>query len=183
MHVASKLAPTRARSGVRYRVEPRRTTVGHDKPSPTRTPGTANRQGLCPCQIYLVTVVTDHRAVRFRDCAPAWAVSAVLHDNASWRDASDLAWVLMPDHWHALVQLGESSTLSTVMQRAKSISARAANRASGRSGQVWQPAFHDHALRSEEDLLAFARYLVANPVRAGLVRSVRNYPFWNAVWL
>ncbi len=27
-----------------------------------------------------------------------------------------------------------------------------------------------------------ARYIIANPVRAGLVYSVRDYPYWDAVW-
>ncbi|MNN75503.1 hypothetical protein D3C81_1918110 [compost metagenome] len=53
----------------------------------------------------------------------------------------------------------------------------------GRTGKVWQSGYHDHALRRDEDLKAAARYLVANPLRAGLVKSVRDYPFWNAVWL
>jgi len=38
-------------------------------------------------------------------------------------------------------------------------------------------------LRNDEDLLDVARYVVANPVRAGLVPRVGDYPFWNAVWL
>ena len=36
---------------------------------------------------------------------------------------------------------------------------------------------------SDEDLVAVARYIVANPVRAGLVKNVRDYPHWDAVWL
>ena len=42
---------------------------------------------------------------------------------------------------------------------------------------------YDHALRADEDVLAAARYIVANPLRAGLVGSIRDYPFWDAVWL
>ena len=42
---------------------------------------------------------------------------------------------------------------------------------------------HDRALRRDEDLLAVARYIVANPLRAGLVRRVGDYPLWDAVWL
>jgi REP element-mobilizing transposase RayT len=47
----------------------------------------------------------------------------------------------------------------------------------------WQEGFHDHALRREEDLRDIARYIVLNPVRAGLVRNIREYPLWDAVWL
>jgi putative transposase len=48
---------------------------------------------------------------------------------------------------------------------------------------VWQRGFYDRAIRKEEDLLAVARYIVANPLRAGLVSQLSDYPFWDAVWL
>jgi hypothetical protein len=37
-------------------------------------------------------------------------------------------------------------------------------------------------IRREEDLVSIARYIVANPLRAGIVKSVREYPHWDAVW-
>ena len=94
-----------------------------------------------------------------------------------------LAWVLMPDHLHSLLQLGERDKLDAEVSRLKSASARQANRVLHRAGEVWAYAFHDHALRSDEDMQGVARYVVANPVRAGLVARVGDYPFWNAVWL
>jgi REP element-mobilizing transposase RayT len=65
----------------------------------------------------------------------------------------------------------------------KSVLAQAVNRERGGSDPVWTPAFHDRALRKEDDLKAFARYVVANPVRAGLVTRAGDYPFWDAIWL
>jgi hypothetical protein len=48
---------------------------------------------------------------------------------------------------------------------------------------LWQGGFHDHVLRQEEDRRAAIRYLIANPIRAGLVVDVRDYPFWGSgVW-
>ncbi len=38
-------------------------------------------------------------------------------------------------------------------------------------------------LRNDEDLTTVARYLIANPVRAGLVDRAGMYPFWDAVWV
>jgi REP element-mobilizing transposase RayT len=92
------------------------------------------------------------------------------------------AFVAMPDHLHWLVELGESD-LSRLVLRVKSCSAIAINRALGRVGPVWQKGFHDHALRKEEDLRRLARYVVANPVRAGLVTTVGDYAHWDARWL
>ena len=89
----------------------------------------------------------------------------------------------MPDHVHWLIQLGERDELGPLVNRLKSASARAANLALGREGQLWQRGFHDHALRREEDLKTVASYIVANPLRAGLVRRMADYPYWNAIWL
>jgi REP element-mobilizing transposase RayT len=94
-----------------------------------------------------------------------------------------LAWVLMPDHAHWLLQLGEKDELGIVVNRLKSSSSRLANRVLDRQGMFWAPAYHDHALRAEEDLLNIARYIVANPLRAGLVQRIGDYPFWNAIWV
>ncbi|MGH8412134.1 MAG: REP-associated tyrosine transposase, partial [Pseudomonas sp.] len=38
-------------------------------------------------------------------------------------------------------------------------------------------------IRRDEDLPAVARYIVANPLRAGLVEKIGDYPLWDAVWL
>jgi len=38
-------------------------------------------------------------------------------------------------------------------------------------------AYYDHVLRDEEDGMAVAHYIIANPVRAGLCDDVRAYPY------
>jgi putative transposase len=134
-------------------------------------------------QIYLVTTATLEREPLFADFKAAQVASRAFEDKAVLADAKLLAWVLMPDHFHGLLQLGEQISLQNMVNRLKSASARQVNRAMGRKGSLWAKAYHDHALRCEEDLLATARYIVANPVRAGLVRHVGDYPFWNAIWL
>jgi REP element-mobilizing transposase RayT len=94
-----------------------------------------------------------------------------------------LAWVLMPDHLHWLLQLGNGASLSRVMKSFKARSARKINRHLGRTGGVWQRAFHDRGLRENEDPWDMARYILGNPLRAGLVERVEEYPFWDSVWL
>lgn len=69
------------------------------------------------------------------------------------------------------------------MRRIKGRSAKQINTLSGRQGKLWQDGFHDRALRREEDVLPAARYIVANPLRAGLVSRVGDYPLWDSVWL
>jgi putative transposase len=97
--------------------------------------------------------------------------------------ATTLAFVVMPDHLHWLMQLGCEQTLSGVVRAVKSSSSRTLNRTIGRSGRIWTAGFHDHALRKEEDVKRVARYVIANPLRAGLVEKIGDYPLWDAAWL
>ncbi len=106
-----------------------------------------------------------------------------IHDGRSWTKSSLLAWVLMPDHWHGLVELGDAETLSQLMRGFKANLSRRLRPGQPGMGPIWASSFHDHALRHEEDSMKVARYIVMNPVRAGLVRRVGDYPFWNAVWV
>ena len=131
---------------------------------------------------YLITTVTEQRQPVFRDLWNARLLIRELREADALGWSTTWAFVVMPDHLHWLAELGDSE-LSRLVLRVKSCSAIAVNRALGRSGRLWQKGFHDHALRREEDLQAIARYIVANPLRAGLVTSVRDYPHWDARWL
>ena len=92
------------------------------------------------------------------------------------------SWVVMPDHLHWLCILRKGS-LARLMQRVKSRSAIAVNRATFGNSEIWQPGYHDHALREDEDVKDVARYILANPVRAGLVAKIGDYPLWDAIWV
>lgn len=132
---------------------------------------------------YLVTSVTDQRVPVFADFGCARALARALRETSDAGMADWLAWVIMPDHFHALVRLGAKGDLGKLMQTVKGRSARRINTLSAASNRVWQPGFHDHALRKEEDRVAVARYVVANPLRAGLVSRIGDYPHWDCVWL
>ena len=135
-----------------------------------------------PGQIYLVTIVTYRRLAHFRDLATGRLASSTLTDGVSWPDAELLAWVLMPDHMHLLVQLGEIESLSTVIQRVKGLLTIRLRPLIG-DGSLWQASFHDRAVRGPGHARAAARYLLANPIRAGLVAHIGDYPFWGGVWV
>jgi len=133
-------------------------------------------------QVYLITTVTQGRRPDFDDFWLARLLVQELRaaDALGW--STTWAFTVMPDHLHWLVELGDTD-LSRLVLRVKSRSAITINRTLGKSGRLWQKGFHDHALRREEDLRGVARYVVANPVRAGLVQSVRDYPHWDARWI
>jgi putative transposase len=131
---------------------------------------------------YLITTVVQNRRTIFAD----WTIGRLLVSELRSAEESDLvqslAWVVMPDHLHWLGTL-QSGNLPALMQRVKGHSAISINRALCSQGQIWQKGFHDHALRNEEDLQTVARYVVANPLRAGLVERIGDYPLWDAIWL
>lgn len=135
-----------------------------------------------PGQIYLVTATTHNREPVFSHFHSACAAARCFEAGEILRDSRMLCWVLMPDHAHWLIDLGESDVLPGLINRLKSASARKANQAAKRTGPLWAPAYHDHALRAEDDLQGTAAYVMNNPVRAGLVSSVGDYPFWDSVW-
>ncbi len=132
---------------------------------------------------YLITTTTLDRQRFFDNFNVGCAAARCFENTEVLGDAKMLASVLMPDHAHWLIHLGDRDNLSRVVNRLKSSSARFANRVLERRGTLWEPAYHDHALRADEDLQAAARYIVANPVRAGLVQRIGFYPFWDAIWL
>jgi len=134
-------------------------------------------------RIYLVTTVTHRRTRLFADFDLARAAVQQLRCSDHSGRGRTLAFVLMPDHLHWLVELVEGD-LSRVAGQFKASAAAAVNREMGTATvRRWQRGFHDRALRREDDLVDLARYVVANPIRAGLVTRVGEYPHWDAVWL
>ena len=134
-----------------------------------------------PGRIYLITCVTEQRRPVFSDWRCGRLLVHVLMKEQ--QRAATLAYVVIPDHLHWLMQLKEDVTLDQVMRGVKGISAYRINQLLSRSGRFWQTGYHDRALRTTDNLVASARYVVANPLRAGLVAHIGNYPLWDAVWL
>ena len=131
---------------------------------------------------YLITAVIHDRQPIFSD----WRVGRLLV--AEMRRAHEtglvdsIAWVVMPDHFHWLMQL-KGNDLGCVVGSIKSRCTQTVNRMTEREGPLWQTGYHDRAIRDGEELLPFARYIVANPLRAGLVEKIGDYPLWDANWL
>jgi REP element-mobilizing transposase RayT len=133
-------------------------------------------------QIYLLTTVTQNRHPLFNDWRLGRLVVSELKHAEEQSLVQSLAWVVMPDHLHWLIELKQNS-LSRVMQQVKARSAIAINKATQSQNRVWQRGYHDTSLRTEDDLKKLARYIIANPLRAGLVKRIGDYPLWDAIWL
>ncbi|HEU0277230.1 MAG TPA: transposase [Rhodanobacteraceae bacterium] len=160
--------------------------VGMAQATPFDDPGhAALRRGRrsIPGQAYLLTTATASRRAWFANWPVAVAVARELGTSRLWRSHHVHAWVLMPDHLHVLVTLGNAETLPQMMGRVKAVTARSALAVVRSAAPLWAGAFHDHALRSDEQLAVAVRYIIANPVRAGLVASPGSWPFWDSEWL
>ena len=92
---------------------------------------------------YILTSVCDGRRPWFRDFDTGCAAARVIAMPVCWQQADLLAWVLMPDHMHLLVQLGQDGDISRIMQLLKSLTS-ASIRQSGQPGFAWQKNGSEH---------------------------------------
>ena len=87
-----------------------------------------------------------------------------------------IAYVFMPDHLHLLVEgKRDDADLKSFAHLAKQKSGYAHARSYHR--RLWQPSYYDRVIRDDEETWDVIRYIVMNPVRAGIVKDFRLYPF------
>ena len=162
-------------------------------------------------QVYCITTVTRDRHPLFTDLNTARLLVHELRRLHESKNITSLAWVIMPDHLHWLIQLNGSDNyagrmnsalqktadpavgsnsfdqpnwpLSRVVKTLKARSALTINRQLGHSGSLWQRAYYDRAARKDEDIRQIARYIIANPLRAGLAQNIGDYPHWDCIWM
>ena len=87
-----------------------------------------------------------------------------------------VAYCLMPNHYHLLVQC-KTSALSGAMMRLSVAYTKAMNRRYNRVGVVFQGQFQAIAVDSDEYLYHLTRYIHLNPVKAGLVAQPQDWEF------
>jgi putative transposase len=90
------------------------------------------------------------------------------------------AWVLLPDHWHALLYPAYPLTISRVMESIKDAATKRLNRSRREVGTLLQPRFFDRALRTVREYHEKVEYIHLNPVRAGLASCPQSWP-WSSV--
>ena len=90
-----------------------------------------------------------------------------------------LAWVIMPNHVHVLVEIWQTP-LSKILQIWKSVIAVEGNKLLNRTGRFWQPEYWDRFMRDEEQKRKAIRYIENNPVKAKLCRAPEGWPFGSA---
>lgn len=85
-----------------------------------------------------------------------------------------LAWVIMPNHVHALIEMWEVP-LGEILKSWKSYTANQANRILGNSGTFWEEDYFDRYVRDEKNLWQYVCYIENNPTKAKLVRAPEDW--------
>ena len=112
-------------------------------------------------------------------------VGQMIMENLNWlrgRGWDIYAFVLMSTHLHMLMRSGNgrSAELINDLDKFKCYTGRKANELLGRTGRFWARDSFDHWVRSAVSFDGFVRYIVNNPVKAGLVNQWQNWR-WTVV--
>jgi putative transposase len=125
---------------------------------------------------YFLTFCTDQRHPLFIDDAAVDVVLRQILRAAEDEQFAVIAYCFMPDHVHLLVEArSESCDGLRFIKRAKQFSGFYYTKEFRH--RLWQRYGFERVLRDEDDALSVARYLVENPVRAGLVASPADYKY------
>ena len=90
------------------------------------------------------------------------------------------AWVVMPNHVHALFTPEAGHAFCDILHSWKSCTSNVANRLLDRSGKFWYPDYFDRFIRNEEHFARAVEYIEMNPVEAGLCQRPEDWPYSSA---
>ena len=127
-------------------------------------------------QIYHIILKTNNRQPIFSNFYHARCFIKQLKIEEHDQHCNTYCFMVMPDHVHWLVAITKLE-LPKLVQRVKSLTTKRIGK------RIWQSGFYDHGIRNDEKLVTVARYIVANPLRAGLVEKVGDYPHWDSIWM
>jgi putative transposase len=131
---------------------------------------------------YLLTICANDKKPLFRNADLVDVVRSQILIAAETCGFEIVAYCFMPDHVHLVIEgLTASASLSAFVQRAKQLSGFHGKRMVG--GPVWQTGYHERVLRADQGTPGVVAYVLANPVRAGLVDNAADHPFsGSGVW-
>ena len=129
---------------------------------------------------YSLTFCTNQRQRLFTSVEVVELTLAQILRAAAENQFGILAYCFMPDHLHLLVEgHSDKSDCRRFIARAKQYAGFYYSKAYGAT--LWQRYGFERVLRSEEASLDVARYILRNPVRAGLSSNVEDYPVVGSV--
>jgi putative transposase len=127
------------------------------------------------CYQYFLTFCVEHRVTVFSEEDAVSLVWSQFLRAAADESFSIIACCFMPDHVHMVVEgLEDDADLKRFISRARQFSGYHYRRKTGR--RLWQRYGYEHVLRDDEPTKAVVAYVLENPVRAGLAKTVYEYP-------
>jgi len=126
--------------------------------------------------LYHITSRGDRREAIYEDDNDRSAFISVLEGVCDTYNWVCHAYCLMSNHYHLLIETPDAN-LSKGMRQLNGLYTQTYNRTHGRVGHVFQGRYKAILVEKENYLLELSRYIVLNPVRAGIVRSVRDWPW------
>lgn len=129
-----------------------------------------------PDALYHVTARGDRREDIFEDDADREVFLSTLEQVITQYNWLCHAWCLMDNHYHLMIQTPDGN-LSKGMRQLNGVYTQASNRRHRRVGHLFQGRFKGILVDSDAYLLELTRYVVLNPVRAGMVKKPDDWPW------
>jgi len=127
-----------------------------------------------PDALYHVTARGDRREDIFEDDADRQIFLSTLEQVITQFNWLCHAWCLMDNHYHLMIQTPDGN-LSKGMRQLNGVYTQTSNRRHKRVGHLFQGRFKAILVDSDAYLLELARYVVLNPVRAGMVKKPEDW--------
>jgi putative transposase len=138
---------------------------------------------------FFLTITTQNRRPWFRQPQIVRHCAIALRKACEEKGFTVEAYCFMPDHLHLLVLTDAENDLIRMVHRFKQQTGwwfrnrcaagglKASPTSPTERSVLWQKSYYDHVLRQDEDVREVIRYILENPIRAGLVESANDYPY------
>jgi putative transposase len=133
------------------------------------------------------------QALLYHICNRANGRNEIYHDTQDYQRFVDIVsnyaknhhfsvyhWVIMPNHYHLLLEIDEPENLSSIMSGLARSYVWYYHRKYKSSGHLWQGRFKSQPIDKDTYLLSCGRYIERNPVNANMVKSAEDYPYSSA---
>ncbi len=142
-------------------------------------------------------IIFDEALIKYSN-GPYWlkekAIAEIVYNAIIYRDGSVynlISFTIMPNHIHIILQpllqvskklsykgTEEEYILGKIMGSLKQYTANESNKILNRKGEFWQHESYDHIIRNYKELIDTVKYILNNPVKAGLCNKAEDWK-WN----
>jgi putative transposase len=135
------------------------------------------RRLYVPDAHYFITATTHSRRLLFADGENVDLLRATMRRAKAHHPFAMRAYAFMPDHFHLLIFVPETTSISKLLQsiqRNYTRNYRSEHNVT-QAVRLWQRGFWDHVIRDEQDFANHFHYIHYNPVKHGYVPHPEDY--------